>query len=160
MRSIPLEPIKSRYASLSAREQRLVQIAAVLIGLLLFFMLIFGPIQRLKSSGRAEFAAAAETRALVEQASRSGTRGPVSGEPLRAVLEQTSGQAGIVIARYDFEAGEDAVDLSVQDTGATSLLTWLTTLSEQHGVVVREGSIRATGDEGLVTARLTLERSS
>jgi type II secretory pathway component PulM len=72
-------------------------------------------------------------------------------------VSETAQASGIVVDRYAIE--EDAVDLTIAETDASTLYAWLGALSERHGVVVREGTVRALGESGRVTARLTLGRS-
>ena len=154
-----MSALTARWQAFSPRERLLLGVAGGLALVLLLTVLVIRPLAGARADGIAAFAEAAETRAAVARAVGSGGQAsaPNTG-PLRNVVEETATGAGVVIDRYDFQG--DGVDLTISDVDAPTLYAWLGELSAAHGVVVREASVRASGEEGLVTARLTLERLS
>jgi general secretion pathway protein M len=152
--------IQERWQALSQREKTLVAAAAALIALLILWFVIIAPIRAAKTGGLAAYQDARQTYAVVQRAAARGAAQPAAAstdQPLRTVLAQTADQTGIVIDRYDIQA--DQVNLTVGNTDMGTLYRWLRLLSEQHGVTVAEGTVRPTGEEGSVTARLTVERT-
>lgn len=144
-------------AGLSPRERTLVLVAAALLGLLAFLMLVVRPIASAREDGVARYEEATETYAAVARAAGMPDAGGAAGDgPLRTVLSESAEAYGVVIDRYDID--EDAVDLTIASTDAGSLYAWLGELSEIEGIVVREGAVRASGEAGQITARLTMSR--
>ena len=154
-----MSALTARWQAFSPRERLLVGILGALALVLLLTVLVLRPLAATRADGVAAFAEASQTRAAVARAVGSGAGASVPNTgPLRNVVEATATEAGIVIDRYDFRG--DGVDLTISDIDAPTLYAWLGTLSTQHGIVVGEASLRTSGDAGLVTARLTLERPS
>ncbi|WP_031549644.1 type II secretion system protein GspM [Parvularcula oceani] len=152
-----MSAVTDAYARLSPRERLLVLLAAALLGVLILWFAVFGPILAARDAAKASYAEAAQTYALVQRAAATPrTETPGSAEPLRSVLSQTAAQAGLTIDRYDIQ--ENAIDLTVASTAADTLYSWLGELSRRHGIVVREGTVREVGEGGEITARLTLVR--
>ena len=147
-----LSTLAGRWSAFSPRERLLIGVAGALLVVLLLSVLVFRPLANARANGMAAFEEAAITRAAVARAAGSGSTANGPAPDLRAVAQTSADAFGIVVDRYDFQ--DDAVDLTVSDVDAPTLYAWLTTL-EEEGIAVREAQLRA-GDDGLVTARLTL----
>ena len=147
-----MSALSARWATFSPRERALIGVAGALLSLLLLSVLVLRPLANASAGGRAAFEEAARTRAVVARAVASGGGQGAPAGDLRALAQDTADAFGIVVDRYDFQDG--SVDLTVSDVDAPTLYAWLATLSER-GVTVAEAQLRA-GDDGLVTARLTL----
>ena len=152
--------LRGWFDGLAPRERLGVLVVAALAAVLLLTVLVLRPLAAFKAGAKDRHADAAETAALVDRAvagaSGQGTGAP-TGAPLRAVISDTADAAGIVIDRYDIS--EDSVDLTIGSADAARLYAWLGGLSSDHGLSVAQGTVRGV-EGGLVSARLTLERSS
>ena len=148
-----MSALTERWGAFAPRERLLIAVAGALALVLLLSVLVLRPLSNARADGVRAFEEAVATRAAVARAAGgAGQAGPATGD-LRAAAQETADAFGIVVDRYDFQDG--VVDLTVSDVDAPTLYAWLTTLAEQRGVTVREAQLRA-GDDGLVTARLTL----
>lgn len=147
-----MNALTARWAAFAPRERLLIGVAGALALVLLLSVLVFRPLANARANGMAAFEEAAITRAAVARAAGSGAASGGPTPDLRALAQASADAFGVVVDRYDFQDG--AVDLTVSDVDAPTLYAWLATL-EEEGVAVREAQLRA-GDDGLVTARLTL----
>lgn len=152
-----MSALRERWAAFTPRERLMLSVLGVVFAIILFLVLIVRPLTNMQTSGVAAFQEAARTRAAVARAAGQGqSRADTGTGPLRGAVSSAADAAGIVIDRYDIQ--EDALDVTVTEVAAPTLYAWLDDLSRTEGVTVREGTVRAAGDGGLVTARLTLAR--
>ncbi len=147
------------WTRLSPRERILVALAGGLLVILLLSMVVIRPILSFQSSARADYDAATETYQYAVRAARTpSTGGDIDISSLRTILTRSANQNGIIIER--FNAQGDALDLSVGPTTTQRLYVWLATLNNEHGVTVREASLRPAGDGQNIAARLTVAKGA
>lgn len=149
-----MSALRDRWSAFSQRERLLLMVMGGLALLLILSVLVLRPLAAARTNGVRAFEDAAVTRAAVARAAANGGQQPGGATDLRAAAQESADVFGIVVDRYDFQDG--AVDLTVSGIDAPTLYEWLEELSAAYGVTVREGQLRTSGEEGLVSARLTL----
>lgn len=155
-----MERIVAWYRALSAREQILVGIAAVLLVLLIGIYGIVNPLMTGIDNARAAHAEAAvrEGRIAAKLDALQGEAAPaeqaVTG-PLDQFVRQEAAEMGLVADDVQ-GSGENAVTFNFRQVTAPTLFGWLASL-ERRGIIVVDVSTRPAAGSAL-SARMTLRR--
>lgn len=151
------------WRGLAARERAVLAVGAALAVALLFYALLWAPLQRDLARLRADVPEAQQRlqwmRAQESRVRQLRTDAPdaVPGEGLLSFVEQ-SAQAHEIrehIRRVDPE-GSNAVRLAIDEVAFNSLLQWLANLQQRGGVRIVNASLEPLSSPGLVNARLLL----
>ncbi len=143
------------FTALSQREKLLIVGGAALIGVVLFAMMVMGPVLRFQSTARLAYDDASTTYQLVARAAESPSGdNSLDSSAMRSILTRTAGRSGVVINRINSNGAE--IDLSISNINTGRLYGWLGLLQLEHKIVVREAQIRPSNDGSTVTARLTM----
>lgn len=156
------------WKSLRPREQGLVAGAALFSCVVLFYLLVWEPLQQDRHDVAMRVKAHQETLAWMRQAStriktlraqsptvrRLGTQ-----RSLLSVLDDSAKRAKIreTIQRMEPE-GRSGVKLRLEGVEFDALVRWLGTLETQYGVQVARASLTRTDAPGRIDARLSLSR--
>lgn len=151
------------YFEQGQRDQRLLLLLAVFLAAVLFWLLIWLPIQdRLAIAETRHARALTDQRWILEQqetlqqlARRQTGGGRRSGQALLSTVATSARSAGITLNRFQPE-GSDALAVSLEDVAFGELVVWLEQLQRQQGVRVRSASIDAQNAPGRVRARILL----
>ncbi len=157
------ERMRQLWAERSPREQ---QLLAVMIGLFVVVVLVFGILRPLTSATTAardrldratieggQIAAAVETL----RDAKKGAPPPLTGTMVLAV-SQSAGTAGFTLSTLDPQ-GDDRVGITIPTAKSPALFAWLRTLAGQ-GVIVERMTLRTNADATLaVEATLKLRKS-
>ena len=148
--------------NLSARERTLVRAAAVLVGLALLYLVLVLPFTSTSSKMTARVqqksADLAWMRAQAPQAMAAAgmTQSAGDGESLVVIVDRTARQAGLGGALRDQSpSGNAGLRLRMEAAPFDTLVTWLVSLQQQHGVGIESATFDAAGP-GLVNATLSL----
>lgn len=150
---------------LSPRDRRTLGIGGFLALLLLGYALVWLPMERSRDAWR-ERASAADTnliwmRAAAEQLtllSPAPTVTQSDGRSLLAVVDAGVREVGLGGALLRVEPiNAQQVRVYFQQAGFDTLMDWLRSLGDSHGVRVSELSVQRAAGVGLVDARLLLE---
>lgn len=146
------------YELASVREQRAVQIGAVLLLGLLLALVVVLPLHDFRQAAQRDYRDAVETLGWME-ANRHlvGERRNVSDEPLLATATRTARDADIDIRRYE-PAGESGLNLWLENVPFAAVVRWLETLELEHGVATADLIVRRRPSAGRVDVRVVLER--
>ncbi|GIX22740.1 MAG: hypothetical protein KatS3mg121_1523 [Gammaproteobacteria bacterium] len=161
-----LQTLRERWDTLAPRERLYLGLGAVLSAVLLFYALLWLPLER--NIARLEDVtarqvedlqwmreAAARIRALEQ---RGAGRLPAGGS-LLALVDQRLIAAGLKSALARMEPdGPDAVKLWLNGAAFDRLVLLLGELEQNHGIRVASLAVTATDTPGLVDARLTLRK--
>lgn len=151
------------YFEQSQRDQRLLLLLAVFVATVLFWLLIWLPIQDRLTIAEARHARAlADQRWILEQreslqqlaAGQTGA-GARTGQALLSTVATSARGAGITLNRFQPE-GNDALAVSLEDVAFGELVVWLELLYRQEGIRVRSATIDAQNAPGRVRARILL----
>ncbi len=151
------------YLDQSQRDQHLLVLLAVFLTAVLFWVLIWLPIQdRLTIAEVRHSRALTDQRWILEQretlqqlASRQPGGGARSGQALLSTVATSARSAGVTLNRFQPE-GSDALAVSLEDIAFGELVVWLEQLQRQEGISVRSATIDAQNAPGRVRARILL----
>lgn len=151
-----LNKLKTWFANLTQREQRLVSGGAISFTVLVFYYLIWSP---LNTALHTQQRALSEQQELLlwvqEQASRaaqlrqSNQQVSFTGS-LTQLVNQTTRSSGISVSRM--QPQNDYLQVTIDSVPFNALLTWLNTL-ESRGVMILQADITETDNPGIVQVR-------
>lgn len=159
--------MKAWFLSLTLRERSMVQSAALVAFVLLFYLLIWEPVADSYQKNKKNVAVATETLQWMNAASKEVAQlrggGPLSDAPqgkqfILGTIDRSARKAGLssVMKRVQPE-GDVGVRVWFENVVFDELITWLSTIESQHGLVVNEINIEETESSGLVNVRLFLD---
>ncbi len=156
------------FNSLAPREQWMVGAAAVVAGVMLYFLLVWEPLSKSSQRLDADLVDAGDLLVYLQQVraevQQLGGSRPVaqasSGRSLLAEVDSSSKRSGLGphIKRIQPE-GQTSVRLWLEDAPFEPLAAWLHQLQSRQGIVLDAGSLDRDAKAGTVKARLTLKRS-
>lgn len=159
--------LRAWFEQLAPRERLLVTMAGGVIVLALIIMLGIRPIMSQSKRGNELVEDKRELLAeLREVAARLGPqRGaastPASGntQSLVLVIDQTTRSSGLAQhLKRNQPDGADSIRLRFENAPFDSVVTWLNTLQNQHGMSVTSANIDASPQTGRVNCNLTVAR--
>lgn len=151
------------YFEQSLRDQRLLLLLAGFLVVVMFWLLIWLPIQdRLAVAEVRHARALADHRWILEQqetlkqlAVGQAGGGARSGQALLSTVANSARSAGINLNRFQPE-GSDALAVSLENVPFGELVVWLEQLQREDGIRVRSATIDAQNAPGRVRARILL----
>lgn len=150
----------ARYERASAPQQTTVRVGGTLLLLVLLLVGIVLPLHDYSQSSQARYRVQLDTLAWMEanrhRVAAAGSTARGSGEPLLAIVTQSAGAAGLALRRYE-PAGEEGLNLWLDNVPFDRLVRWLEQLERDHGVIAADLTIRRRAAEGMVDVRITLE---
>ncbi|WP_417450045.1 type II secretion system protein GspM [Kordiimonas sp.] len=159
--------MKDYWNGLTAREQALLLLMAVLTTLVLLWLSVVRPLQASHETALRERAAAldlysvvataaAEARGLKAAGQQAGTK--ASNEPLRVAVAVTARAAGVSISRI--QPGEDStITIWADEVVSASLYRWLTTLANDRQITPVKVSVQKAGDGRTLRAQVQFEEA-
>jgi general secretion pathway protein M len=150
---------------LSPRERNLVYGAGALLSLALLYLVLVLPFQAggKKLSGRVQQKSSdlawmqAQAPAAMQAAGVAQASG--NGESLVVLVDRTARDAGLGAALRDQSPdGNSGLRLRLEGASFDTLVVWLASLQQQHGVTIETANIDAAGP-GLVNATLGLKQA-
>ena len=159
-----LDPLRRRYDSLSNSERLVVNGLGVMIVLVLVFLLLILPAQR--SVDQAEMILAGKQNLLswmkdnedvARMAAKGGSGRSQSDQPLQSIVTSTAPALGINVKRIEPES-DDKLRVWLEKVSFDKTMRWLHQIETRYGVHIVNASIDAERTEGLVTAKLVLQK--
>ena len=157
------------FESLEQREQMFVGGGAVLVVVVLFWALIWNPLDKGQRNARDNVStwerSIAELRPLRAMAPVSSTpaqRGPASNQAPVVIIDQTLRARGLDRSlKRSQPTTSTGIRVEFENVAFDDLVLWLGDLSSQYGMDVQAGSFSrsARSGAGRINATLTLERS-
>jgi type II secretory pathway component PulM len=155
--------MKAWFANLEPRERLIFMIGSIAALLIIAWAFVLKPLR----AGTAELREAVATKQelLVGLGRVEGLQGQgVESAPadqaelsLVVLVDRTAQERGLTLPRKRQE-GQDALNVTIQNTSADALFGWLISLEATHSVSVESGSISGARELGLVNGQLTLRR--
>lgn len=155
--------LRAAWAGLEPGERRLATIAAVLLGILLLYMLLWRPVQkdlaRLRVNVPEERVQLQHMRtqaaSIKPLRARSGAA-PAQGM-LLSVVDQSATTHGIrgFITRLDTE-GTNGLQLTAEAMPFNTFVAWLAELQDRHSLLVENASMDAHTTSGTVNVKMKL----
>jgi len=159
-----LDTARDWLANLSARERNLVYAAAALAGIALLYLVLVLPFTSTSSKMAARVQQKttdlAWMRAQAPQAmAAAGMSQTGNGESLVVIVDRTAREAGLgATLRDQSPSGNAGLRLRMEAAPFDTLVTWLASLQQQHGVGIEAATFDAAG-AGLVNATLSLSHA-
>jgi general secretion pathway protein M len=156
--------VRDWLAGISARERNLVYAAGALLAVALAYLVLVLPVQtsgnRMASRVGQKTADLAWMRAQAPQAmAAAGAARSSGGESLVVLVDRTAREAGLGTSLRDQSPdGNSGLRLRIEGASFDTLVTWLASLQQQHGVSIEAASIDAAAP-GLVNATLSLKQA-
>lgn len=150
------------YATLAPRDQRVLQIGAVAVVLILL-VAVFLPLHRNLDEAGTELAERQADLDWMRQVAPALTAAgpapiaPASKESLGVVVDSSAREAGLgksLTASNQTAAG--GLRLQLDNAEFNAMAAWLARLSSQHGIHIESASITSTKSPGLVNATVQL----
>ncbi|WP_043316343.1 type II secretion system protein GspM [Microbulbifer sp. HZ11] len=158
-----LEQWRLKWLALPPGDQRALGILGLFLGLMIIVFGLFRPAQSYFDNARADAEAAQELVQWIErqrpQLERVQRAGGGQSEGRGTLLQRVTAAADnhkVTIKRFEPE-GDRRIRLWVDEARYQDLQPWLNTLLQQR-FTIRSVSVDALAEEGMVSARLTLER--
>lgn len=154
------------WATLAEREQRVLAVGAVVVGLTVLYLGIWEPVvkaqhdRELALEDARALATMLETLAVEVQRGRGAAGGTAgAGQSLLSVVDQSRRASALTKPPTRLQPEGDAtVRIWLDDVPFDALLRWLGDLQARYGVRVDAADIERQSGQGLVSARLTLVR--
>jgi type II secretory pathway component PulM len=158
-----INSFKSRWYGLQTREQQILRLSAVILGVLLFYLLIIDPVysgrdnaeQRLHSTREAFSVAQQQAFDLKASLSNPGTSG--SGSLLTQV-ESSAQKEGLRNALKRLQpSGNNQIQVSLEGASYQQIMQWLSNLHHQ-GVGAQRVDIQVDRNSDFLEVQLLLAR--
>ena len=157
-----IEPARARWNALGARERRVASALAVFFGAVLFYLLVWTPVEGGLARARSRLVSVqAQLARVQEQAARvaslrAAPRVTLPANPAAAV-GQAAERQGLRdrLKRTDAE-GANAVRVQIEDAPFAALMAWLAELQQQSGLRAESATLDRGANPGTVNGRLLL----
>jgi type II secretory pathway component PulM len=158
--TLSFESIAQRFQALSVREQRIVQIGAALVAVLLVFGVLL-PLDRSVAQAHERLLKKRNDLAWMQGVAPELAASPqppsAAGESLLVIVDRSARESGLAAALAGSEpAGPGALSLRLQKAPFDTLIGWLARLAQQSGIRVDSATIDSAGAPGLVNAAVVL----
>ena len=158
-----IEQWRHKWAALPPGDQRALGVLGLFLGLIIIVFGLFNPAKSYFDSARADAESAQELLSWIEmqrpQLERVQRSGGGQSQAQGTLLQRVTAAANnhkVTIKRFEPE-GDGRIRLWIDEARYQDLQPWLNTLLQQQ-FIIRTVSVDALGEEGMVSARLTLER--
>lgn len=155
--------MRAWFASLSAREQLIVRIGAVVVVVLVLLGLIL-PLNRNIAQARQRVTAKQADLAFIQSVTpQLASAGPASGSSaggasLVVLIDSSARESGLGKALSSSQpTGDGGLRIRLDRAAFDGMVAWVARLSQQHGVRVESAEIESAGEPGLVNAGLVLK---
>ncbi|WP_066964357.1 type II secretion system protein GspM [Microbulbifer sp. Q7] len=158
-----IEQWRQKWVALPPSDQRALAMLALFLGAIFIVFGLFKPAQAYFDNARAEAQQSRELVTWIEQQRpqlervqrNMGGQSQAQGTLLQRVTAAANNHK-VTIKRFEPE-GDGRIRLWIDEARYQDLQPWLNTLLQQR-FIIRSVSVDALGEEGMVSARLTLER--
>jgi general secretion pathway protein M len=152
------------YAGLQPREQRTVLLGALAVGALLLFGGLLLPLQSAVSAAARAAATRREDLAWMRLNAREIQAGgatlvPDTGEAPVVLVDRVGREAGLGTALRGTQPSGTGVRVQLEAAPFDTLVTWLATLEERHGLAIESISVDRAARPGLVNANVTFTQA-
>lgn len=155
-----LAKLKSWYAGLQQREQRVVGIGAVALAALLLVGGILLPLQSAVSTAAKRAVAKRDDLAWMranaaEIQAGAGTMFGDTGEAPVVVVDRVGRETGLGPALRGTQPSGNGVRVQLEAAPFDTLVTWLATLDERYGLAIESITVDRAARPGVVNANIT-----
>lgn len=159
-----LDPLRRRYDSLSDAERWVVNGLGLLILAVIVLLLIVMPAQRAVTQAEMQLNGKQsllqwmqDNEHLAKQANSSKRNSRTSNQPLQTIVTSTAPSMGVTVKRFEPESDEK-LRIWLEKVPFDKTVRWLHQLESRYGIQIANASVDAERVEGLVTAKLVLQK--
>ena len=159
-----LDPVRRRYDSMPPSERMIVNGIGVLLVLVLAFLILILPAQRsvdeaeMKLAGQQKLMSwMKENEQTARMAAAGGSGRTKSDQPLQSIVTSTAPALGLTVKRIEPES-DDKLRVWLEKVSFDKTVRWLHQIESRYGIQIVNISIDADRTEGLVTAKLVLQK--
>jgi general secretion pathway protein M len=159
-----MNKLRAWYAGLQEREQRVVAVGAVAVGILILVLGILMPLHSAVSNARESNQTKRADLAWMqlnaaEIRSKGGQILPDTGEAPVVVVDRVGREAGLTEALRGTQPNGTGVRVQLEGAPFDTLIAWLATLDEHYGLAVETITVDRAARPGMVNATVTFARS-
>lgn len=151
------QPIQQFYRGLSPRDQKAVSLLAIFLALVCLYALLLRPAWDFSADARERYQQALTDNRWIAQNSTAINTGKrrQPEQSLLGVANQTAQPFQLEFKRFE-PAGDNALNLWLDNVGFNNVVRWLQQLEQQYGIQATEIAVERRG-EGRVNVRLLLQ---
>jgi general secretion pathway protein M len=159
-----LNKLKAWYAKLEAREQRVVAVGGIAVGLLVLFGGILWPLESAVSTAvkttetRRDDLAWMRSNAPEIQAGAGAVRVP-RGEPPVVVVDRVGREAGLGSSLRGTQPSPMGVRVQLEAAPFDVLIAWLANLDEHYGLAIESITVDRAAKPGVVNANVSFAQA-
>jgi general secretion pathway protein M len=160
-----MNKLRAWYAGLQQREQRVVAIGGVAVAVLILLMGILLPLQSAVSSAvkrnetkRGDLAWMQVNSPEIRAAGNQQLAGDTGEVPV-VLVDRVAREAGLASALRGTQPNGTGVRVQLEAAPFDTLVTWLATLDERHGLAIESITVDRAAQPGLVNASITFTQS-
>ena len=159
--------MKAWYNAKEPQEQRIILILSVIVGLSLFYLLIWSPISETYQQKHKQVFARQQLLSWMEKTSQeiirlkpqTNNQRNRSGGPLLSSIDRTIKAARLNQTMKRLEPqGNERVQIWFEKTAFDTLIQWLGKLDSTYGINIQSINVERLDQPGLVNARLVLKK--
>ena len=159
-----MNKILAWYAGLQQREQRMVAIGGIVVGLLILVMGILVPLQSAVSSAVTRNATKREDLEWMQvnapEIRAAGNELPANtGEAPVVLVDRVGREAGLAGAMRGTQPSGTGVRVQLEAAPFDTMITWLATLDERYGLAIESITVDRAVRPGVVNANITFAQS-
>jgi general secretion pathway protein M len=159
-----MNKILAWYAGLQQREQRMVAIGGIVVGLLILVMGILVPLQSTVSSAVTRNATKREDLEWMQvnapEIRAAGNDLPANtGEAPVVLVDRVGREAGLAGAMRGTQPSGTGVRVQLEAAPFDTMITWLATLDERYGLAIESITVDRAVRPGVVNANITFAQS-
>lgn len=157
------EELQARFSALEPREQNLLSLAAVVVGICLIYLVFYKPLANSVEQLQAGHVSQTNLRdwmsLQVTQLKTAGSPGgavKASNKPLATIINETAAANQIQISRSQ-PRPDNQYQIWLDKITFSQLITWMNTMQTDHGIFVQTVNISSTEGNGEVRVSLMFQ---
>ena len=159
-----MSKILAWYADLQQREQRMVAVGGIVVGLLILVMGILVPLHSAVSTAVTRNATKREDLEWMQvnapEIRAAGNQLPANtGEAPVVLVDRIGREAGLVAAMRGTQPSGTGVRVQLEAAPFDTMITWLATLDERYGLAIESITVDRAVRPGVVNANITFAQS-
>ncbi len=155
---------RRRYDSFADSERLVINIVAFLVVAALIYLIVVAPAQRAVASAEMKLVGKQnlvqwmkQNESLAREAAGGAGNNARTNLPLQSVVTSTAPRMGINVKRFEPES-DDKLRIWLEKVPFDKTMSWLYQLEQKHGVKVINISVDSEREEGIVSAKLVLQK--
>jgi general secretion pathway protein M len=158
-----MNKLRTWYAGLQAREQRMVAVGSVIVAALVLLLGILMPLQSAVSSAARRNETKREDLAWMrvnapEIRAAGGQLAADTGEAPVVLVDRVGREAGLGSALRGTQPNGTGVRVQLEAAPFDTLVAWLATLDERYGLAIESITVDRTAQPGMVNASITFSQ--